>query len=315
VAKFGLGKGLGALIPEHQQFFEQVSEEGATSLVKLVPIEHLTPNPDQPRKHFSQESLDELADSIRRHGLLQPLLVQEAEPDRYIIIAGERRYRAAQIAGLSQVPVIVRSQEDENTHLELSLVENIQREDLDPIEEAQAYARLMELTGATQERIAQMVGKSRVAVANTLRLLKLPEDMQRALKQGAITSGHARALLSIEDSKPQRELFERIQHENLSVRQTEQEIQKIQFASQNLQVPPNQQNEHLLSDKSKKRAALKAARADAVLDPLLRDLKQKLIERLGTKVEVAGDLSTGTITVHYFSQEDLERIFEALGFD
>jgi len=168
VAKFGLGKGLGALIPEHQQFFEQSLEETSASIVKLVSIEDLIPNPDQPRKSFTQESLDELAESIRRHGLLQPLLVHQEKSGKYIIIAGERRYRAAQIAGLEQLPVIVRSQDDENHRIELSLVENIQREDLDPIEEAQAYAKLMEITGVTQERVAEMVGKSRVAVTKEI---------------------------------------------------------------------------------------------------------------------------------------------------
>jgi len=300
VAKFGLGKGLGALIPEHQQFFEQSLEEQSASIVKLVSIEDLVPNPDQPRKTFTQESLDDLAESIRRHGLLQPLLVHQEKSGKYIIIAGERRYRAAQIAGLEQLPVIVRNQDDENHRIELSLVENIQREDLDPIEEAQAYAKLMEITGATQEGVAEMVGKSRVAVANTLRLLKLPEDMQVQLKQGIISPGHARALLSIEEETERRRLFEHIQLNNLSVRQAEQEAQKIQGLLQGKRTKTRKQLDSLKTIE------------EIPLDPHLKELMEKLIERLGTKVEISGSIDTGTIKIHYFSREDLERIYEVL---
>jgi ParB family chromosome partitioning protein len=300
VAKFGLGKGLGALIPEHQQFFEQSSQEIPESIVRLVSIETLIPNPDQPRKTFSQESLDELAESIRRHGLLQPLLVHEQEAGKYTIIAGERRYRAAQIAGLEQLPVIVRAQNDSDRHLELSLVENIQREDLDPIEEAQAYVKLMEISGATQERVAEMVGKNRVTVANTIRLLRLPEDIQAAIKQGTISSGHARALLSIEDQEERKKLFDRICEDNLSVRQTEQETQKLQS--------------ELQARKAKSRKPHLAAHegVEASLDPLLKELKEKLIERLGTKVEIQGSLDGGTIKILYYSQEDLQRMYDVL---
>jgi ParB family chromosome partitioning protein len=300
VAKFGLGKGLGALIPEHQQFFEQSAQENAESMVRLVSIESLSPNPDQPRKTFSQASLDELAESIRRHGLLQPLLVHEQETGKYIIIAGERRYRAAQIAGLTQVPVIVRTPNDSDRHLELSLVENIQREDLDPIEEAQAYLKLMEISGATQERVAEIVGKNRVTVANAIRLLRLPENIQAAIKQGIISSGHARALLSIEDDEERQKLFDRICKDNLSVRQTEQE-------AQNLQGEPQTKK-----SKARKSPHTTEASEETALDPLLQELKEKLIERLGTKVEIQGSLNGGTIKIQFFSQEDLQRIYDVL---
>jgi ParB family chromosome partitioning protein len=299
VAKFGLGKGLGALIPERQQFFEQPGQEESESPVRVVSIDSLSPNPDQPRKTFSQESLNELAESIRRHGLLQPLLVQEQAPGKYIIIAGERRYRAARLAGLPELPVILRSSDDES-HLELSLVENIQREDLDPIEEAQAYVKLMEITGATQERVAEMVGKSRVAVANTVRLLKLPEDIQSAVKEGSITPGHARNLLSIEDENERQKLFDRIRHENLSVRQTEQEAQKLQAAMQGKK------------GKTRKSRSSSSDDNEAVLDPLLRELQEKLIDRLGTKVEITGSVDAGSIKIQYFSQDDLQRIYDIL---
>lgn len=300
MAKFGLGKGLGALIPEHQQFFEQSAQENAESMVRLVSIESLSPNPDQPRKTFSQASLDELAESIRRHGLLQPLLVHEQETGKYIIIAGERRYRAAQIAGLTQVPVIVRTPNDSDRHLELSLVENIQREDLDPIEEAQAYLKLMEISGATQERVAEIVGKNRVTVANAIRLLRLPENIQAAIKQGIISSGHARALLSIEDDEERQKLFDRICKDNLSVRQTEQE-------AQNLQGEPQTKK-----SKARKSPHTTEASEETALDPLLQELKEKLIERLGTKVEIQGSLKGGTIKIQFFSQEDLQRIYDVL---
>lgn len=300
MAKFGLGKGLGALIPEHQQFFEQSTQESPQSIVRLVSIDALTPNPNQPRKSFSQESLDELAESIRRHGLLQPLLVQETEPEKYTIIAGERRYRAAQIAGIDQIPVIVRMQDTDNGHLELSLVENIQREDLDPIEEAQAYARLMEISGATQERVAEMVGKSRTAITNVIRLLKLPISIQNAIKLGDISSGHARALLSIENEYARNKLFERIQKENLSVRQTELEAQKLQIT---LRAETSTSKK---SPKTQDEASIKN------LDPQLRQLKEKLIERMGTKVEIQGDLDQGIIKIQYFSQDDLQRIYDVL---
>ena len=300
MAKFGLGKGLGALIPEHQQFFEQSAQENSESMVRLVSIESLSPNPDQPRKTFSQASLEELADSIRRHGLLQPLLVHEQETGNYTIIAGERRYRAAQLAGLQKVPVIVRAQNDSDRHLELSLVENIQREDLDPIEEAQAYLKLMEISGTTQEHIAEMVGKNRVTVANAIRLLRLPENIQTAIKQGLLSAGHARSLLSIEDDTARQSLFERICRDNLSVRQTEQEVQKLQGESQTKK------------PSTRKSASTTDVGEEMSLDPILRELKEKLIERFGTKVEIQGNLSSGTIKIQYFSQEDLQRMYDVL---
>lgn len=299
MAKFGLGKGLGALIPEHQQFFEQTSEANPESIVRLVPIDALIPNPDQPRKTFSQDSLDELAESIRRHGLLQPLLVHQLAGGNYSIIAGERRYRAAQIAGIEQLPVIVRSDTPSDQRLELSLVENIQREDLDPIEEARAYAKLMEVSGATQERIAEMVGKSRVAVTNAMRLLRLSEPIQTALQRGIITPGHARALLAIDDPKARATLFDRIQKDNLSVRQTEQEAQKLQGGA------PGTRG-------AQKRARAGAENQEQPLDPSLKDLREHLIERFGTKVEISGTLDAGLIKIQYFSQEDLQRIYDVL---
>jgi len=198
------------------------------------------------------------------------------------------------------VPVIVRAQNDSDRHLELSLVENIQREDLDPIEEAQAYLKLMEISGVTQERIAEMVGKNRVTVANAIRLLRLPDNIQTAIKQGLLSAGHARALLSIEDDTARQILFERICRDNLSVRQTEQEAQKLQGESQTKK--PN----------ARKSPPTPDADGAMTLDPILRELKEKLIERFGTKVEIQGNLSGGTIKIQYFSQEDLQRMYDVL---
>ncbi|MCX8012962.1 MAG: ParB/RepB/Spo0J family partition protein [Rectinema sp.] len=302
MAKFGLGKGLGALIPEHQQFFEHTEQESPESSVRLVPIESLVPNPDQPRKSFPQDSLNELAESIRRHGLLQPLLVHQDAAGRYVIIAGERRYRAAKLAGLAEVPVIVRSVQDD-THLELSLVENIQREDLDPIEEARAYQRLMELTGATQEHVAEMVGKSRAAVANAVRLLKLSSTIQDAIKEDKITAGHARALLALEEPQAQERLYRSIIEENLSVRETESRVQQLLGTASS-------------GRKQKKATPSKDSGAIAEpSDPELKALKERLIQRFGTKVEIAGTQEAGTIKIHYFSPDDLQRIYEVLGLE
>lgn len=300
MAKFGLGKGLGALIPEHQHYFEQTqAEKDQAATVRMVPIEALSPNPDQPRRSFPEDSLEELAESIRRHGLLQPLIVHESSPDKYVIIAGERRYRAARIAGLLELPVIVSNQQHDR-HLEISLVENIQRENLNPIEEAQAYLRLMELTGATQDAIAAMVGKSRATVANAIRLLKLPEDMQEAVKQGRISPGHARSLLSIEDPLARQRLYQAIIDGNLSVREAEAKAQQLLTGSESSRTkrqPPRSQTSDHVSD---------------TLDPALRALRDKLIELFGTKVEVSGTQESGTIKIHYFSLDDLQRIYEVL---
>jgi len=297
VAKFGLGKGLGALIPEHQQYFDS-SRNPADSggIVSIIPLDKLKPNPDQPRKTFPEASIDELADSIRRHGLLQPILAEPAGDDEYVIVAGERRYRAAGRAGLTEIPVIIRSVSAEK-RLQLSLIENIQREDLNPIEEAQAYHELMEITGYTQEQVAEAVGKNRSTVANAMRLLKLPEAMREAVMQGKISAGHARSLLALAEAADREALFARIIAEGLSVRQTEAAVLELSGGQ---------------DEKGRKKAKRRADRLAAEIEPDLRAIRESLIGRLGTKVEIRGDLGKGTISIEYYTPDDLQRILDLL---
>jgi len=304
VSKFGLGKGLGALIPEHQQYFdpEKGSTDLTSDLVTIVPLANLKPNPDQPRKTFSDESIEELADSIRRHGLLQPIIAEPAGDDSYIIVAGERRYRAAAKAGLTEIPAIIRPVSMEK-RLELSLIENIQREDLNPMEEAQAYEGLMELTGSTQEQVAEVVGKNRSTVANALRLLRLPDFIKEAVRNGALTPGHARSLLAVGDEKKREKLFHRIVDEGLSVRQAEIAVQE----------GLDEDERARRKGRGQKRKAQASAGGNASLDPNLRAVAESLIERLGTKVEIRGDAKSGAIFIEYYSANDLERILETLG--
>lgn len=299
MAKFGLGKGLGALIPEHQQYFDPSRNPAdANGIVSIVSLSKLKPNPNQPRKAFPEEAIEELADSIRRHGLLQPILAEPAGADEFIIVAGERRYRAAGRAGLTEVPVIVRSVSAEK-RLQLSLIENIQREDLNPMEEAQAYHDLMALTGYTQEQVAETVGKNRSTVANAVRLLRLSPAMREAVSDGRISAGHARSLLALSDEGKRQALFTRILSEGLSVRQTEALALGLGL--------PGGKAAKIRKTKPDEKAALPA------LDPNLRAVQETLIEHLGTKVEIKGDLDRGTVSIEYFGSDDLQRILEAMG--
>lgn len=262
----------------------------ASGSVVSVPIESLQPNPNQPRQEFRQESLRELSDSIREKGIIQPIIAEETEPGRYIIIAGERRYRAAGMAGLKEVPVLLRTFTEEEK-LEIALIENVQREDLSPIEEAKAYRSLMEHASLNQEDVAKRVGKNRSTVANSLRLLKLPEDMQTALGSEELTAGHARAILSVVNPADQRILFNRIVAKGLSVREAE-----TLAAELNRGLRPSE-------------------RKDAVPKkqyPELREIEQRFIDLLGTKVAVKGNVKKGRIEISYFSMDDLERIMEIL---
>lgn len=213
-AKGGLGKGLGALIPSSLEKGKMVE----------IPIDEIVPNPYQPRKSLDEESLNELAESIRQHGILQPIVVRKVEKG-YEIIAGERRYKAAMKAGLGKVPAIIKEATDEEL-MEYALIENLQREDLNPIEAAYALKRLMDTFQLTQEEIADKIGKRRSTIANLLRLLKLPEDIQRMVSEGRLTMGHARALLSVDDPEEQRRLAEEIVSRSLSVREVEKEVSR-----------------------------------------------------------------------------------------
>ena len=265
-----LGRGLGALIPG--AFAPKAEEASGPMMVALTSIE---PNPEQPRQHFDAAALEELADSIRQHGLLQPLLVRRM-PSGYQLIAGERRFRAAQAVGLTDVPVVVREAAAAEV-LEMALVENIQREDLNPIEEARGYRRLIEEFQLTQEEAASRVGKERSTVANTLRLLQLPREIQAEIESGALSAGHARALVSLSSETAKLDLARKMVAERLTVRQAEQLVK-----------------EHV------------RATGDARGDADVRAAEQRLTEALGTRVrlQLRRD-GSGSIRIEYHSLEAL----------
>ena len=293
--KAALGKGIDALFggepAEQGKDYQGPSGlSGVEDAVRMVPVELVVPNQGQPRKNFDQESLVELADSIREKGILQPILV-EIQDDHYRIIAGERRYRASLLAELKKIPVLVRQMTDED-RLEVALIENIQREDLNPIEEALAYKAIMEGATLSQEDVAKKVGKKRSTVANALRLLRLDEEMQRSLAEGHITSGHARAILSLDNPADQKILHSRIVHGDVSVREAER----------------------MASDLAKgKRSSLKKEPPlRAPQTPELQHIEQKFINTFGTKVRIKGNNHKGSIEIAYFSMDDLERILEII---
>ncbi len=283
--KRGLGKGLDVMIPQ------RISEEDTgldenVSRETLVPINEIEPNKSQPRKKFDPETLQELADSIRQYGVIQPLIVQKRDK-YYEIIAGERRWRAARLAGLKEVPVIIKDYSSQEI-VEIALIENIQREDLNPIEEAQAYQRLINEFNLKHEELAGRVSKSRTAITNSLRLLKLDNRIQQMLIDDQITGGHARALLSLEDSNLQYETACKIIDENLSVRETEKLVKK------------------LLSKKTEKEIAV--TEEDNFV---YQALEEKLKNIFGTKVSIKRkQKKSGKIEIEYYSDEELERILE-----
>ena len=277
--KAGLGKGLDAL------FIDNSTEENGDKLVNINDIE---PNRDQPRKFFDEGALKELADSIAMHGVIQPLLVRPLSDGGYQLIAGERRWRASRMAGLSQVPVVVKEMTDEEA-MELALIENLQREDLNPIEEAEGFKLLMDTYSFTQEQAAEKVGKSRPAVANALRLLSLPQAVLDMVKQGIISSGHARTLIPLTDEKLIIKLAEEISQKELSVRETERIVKT-------LLKPKNE----LVKKKSKR-------------DPYFDECEIAIREELGRKAKInVSRGNKGSIEIEFFSKEDLQSILEAL---
>jgi len=271
-----LGRGLEALIPAGE------SKAGAAD----IPIAHVSPNPHQPRQAISEESLTELADSIREHGVIQPLVVTQVG-DQYQIIAGERRWRAAQLAGLASVPALIKETTPQQM-LELALVENIQRADLNPLEEANAYRQLMDEFGLTQEQVAERVGRSRTAVANTVRLLRLPDEIKDALAGGRISEGHARALLGLPDLRLQRQALGIVEKRGLNVRQTEALVHQMQ---------------------SEPEEVIAAAEP---LSPQDRDAVERFRARLGTKVSLVRSKKGGRLVIHFYSEEELQAIYEAI---
>ncbi|MEK7549524.1 MAG: ParB/RepB/Spo0J family partition protein [Patescibacteria group bacterium] len=249
-----------------------------------VPIGKIVPNPHQPRLHFDEEKLKELADSIKEHGILQPLVVTE-ENGQYELIAGERRLQASKRAGLTMVPVIIRKA-GEQEKLELAIIENIQRHNLNPIEEAKAYLRLIDEFGLQQDAVGKKMGKSRSAVANTVRLLHLPIEIQRAVAEGKISEGHAKALLSIENPEKQRAVFDLIIKEELTVRETELKVRSISVKS------------HI--------------RSAAPLHPEILEQAEHLMQVLGTKVKIAPSGKGGKVVIEYYSPEDLKALLSRL---
>ncbi len=301
--KKALGKGLSSLIPDTYVKAKAAEAQAAAipalaaapvpvaasrDAFRLVAIEQIKPNHDQVRREFDPAAIEELAASIREQGILQPMLVKELAAGHYELICGERRLRAAQLCGLTQVPVVVKDIADKN-FLEWALIENIQREDLNPVEEAEAYRRLAEERRLSQDDIAKKVGKNRTTVTNALRLLQLPVEIRRMIEEGLLSSGHARALLGLITPEHQRQFCKRIVEEGLSVRQTEALVSRSQARKRN-------------------------ARQARHLTPEIVDLETRLSHHLGTQVKLypRKNRSQGRIEIQYFSLDDLDRVLEAL---
>lgn len=278
--KPALGKGLDALIPTGG------AQEGAPKGAFLCPVDQILSNPSQPRKRFDEQSLAALASTIKEKGVLQPLLVRRLG-SRYELIAGERRLRAAKLAGLEQIPVLVR-EDEESDSLELSVLENIQREDLNPIEEARAYKQMQDRLELTQEELARRVGKDRSSVANMMRLLQLPREIQEDLTTGELTAGHARALLGVGQDVLQLKLWALIKEKGLSVREAEQYVQELR------------------QGKGKKSGPV------AALDPDTQVLQDELCQYLGTQVKIQKGKRGGKIQIRYSSTEELDRLYTLL---
>ncbi|MCD8082906.1 MAG: ParB/RepB/Spo0J family partition protein [Clostridiales bacterium] len=308
-----MGKGLGAyfgeeiveeVIQEKKITAGQDSQTGSNLIIResgkpengteekkerMVRISELEPNVNQPRKKFDEEQLQELADSIKRYGVLQPLLVKKSE-NGYEIVAGERRWRAARMAGLKEVPVVLREYDPQQA-MEIALIENVQREDLNPIEEAVAYQRLMKEFHLKQEEIAERVSKNRTTITNSLRLLNLTEEIQNMLAEGRISSGHARAILSVSDPDIQTELAHRVEKERLSVRETERIAKSL----------------------GKEKKEKKKEKPDEGLELIFKDLEERMKTVMGTRVNISRkDKNKGRIEIEYYSESELERIVELI---
>ena len=292
--KRGLGKGLDAMIPvpenspslSTEKTENKAEDKGSETIVKITQVE---PNREQPRKNLDEDALQELADSIKQFGLLQPILVQDRKT-HYEIIAGERRWRAAKLAGLKEVPVIIRDYTEQEI-VEISLIENIQREDLNPIEEAQAYKKLLTEFNLKQDEVAERVSKSRTAVTNSMRLLKLCDEVQQMIIDDMLSTGHARALISIEDPEQQYIIAQKIFDEKLSVRDVEKLVKNLN--------KPEKPKKEIIEDKS--------------LEIIYQDVEEKLKQSLGTKVDISSKGNgSGKIEIEFYNHDDLDRIIELL---
>ncbi len=268
-------------------------EQDPTQRILQVPIENIRANPNQPRKDFNQESLEELAQSIKREGVLQPILVEEIAPGQYSIVAGERRYRASKLAGLPSIPVLVKDF-TQMQRLEVSLIENIQRENLNPIEEAKAYAYLIQEAGITQEELAQRVGKNRSTISNSIRLLQLSSAMQQDMLHGKFSAGQARAILSVVNPADREILYRAVLEKDLSVRATEQLAAQFNMGKR-------------VAYQKKKRAKKGLAKSADILA-----VEDKFLHVVGSQVEVKGSLAKGKLEIPYRSSEELERLYQLL---
>jgi len=301
MAKTGLGRGLSSLLgartpaDKKNKSGNKPASKPPPAIVETtneVPVGEILPGAMQPRNGMDDDTLNELAESIRENGIMQPLVVRPRDGG-YELIAGERRWRASQMAGLTTVPIVIRDVDD-RTALELALVENLQRENLDPIEEAKGYAQLMDQFDLTQEEVAIRVGKNRATVANTLRLIRLPAEVQAYVRDGLFSSGHAKAILGLKNAKDQIAAAKRVIKKELSVRQTEELVAALSQAS---------------SDKTKRSSTSKRSNTDAHI----LDLESKLRERLGTKVSLRYRKGKGSVDIKFFNDEDLQRILDAFG--
>lgn len=275
--KIALGRGLEALIPTAEK------EEKSDGVYQLIQLDRIAPNPHQPRKSFDADSLGELAESFKSRGMLQPILVIK-EGEGFTLVAGERRFRAAKIAGLDKVPALIMSDLGKNEMLEMALIENVQREDLNPIETAQAYQALIEQCGITQMALADKVGKNRASVANTMRLLTLPENIRQMIVDGKLTEGHARAILSVSDPNLRNKVAQKIISETMSVRQAED-----------------------MTRKSKRRRLVVKRKP-----PGIEDAETFLKQILGTAVKIVPGLKKGRIEIEYYGDEDLNRLLDMM---
>lgn len=312
---YGLGRGLSSLIPQKKQkttsdniqtgvnYFgqgvpyqdsvagvlekkkaENIPTSSDAKGVQEIDIAKLSPNPFQPRKDFNEEKLNELADSIKEHGIIQPI-VASRNGENFEIVAGERRFQAAKIAGLTKVPVILREKSDDKQKLELAIVENIQRQDLSSIEEAKSYLKLCENFGLTQEEVAKKLGKNRSSVANKIRLLQLPLEIQKALVEGKITEGHCKLLLAIPNPEKQKAFYEMIIKNSLTVRQTEDKTKEV---------------------------SVRTHKRNIAVDPEVKSIENELSETLGTKVKLKKSGQGGRIEIEYYSREELNNILEKI---
>lgn len=297
--KHGLGRGINSLIDEYSTYEVKKLEETGSKIME-IDVSSIKPNPNQPRKTFDPDALMDLSSSIKAQGVLQPILVEEIADNVYVIVAGERRFRAAKLAGLRKIPCIVRSFSDLQ-RMEISLIENIQRENLNPVEEARAFSYLLTQAGIKQEELAQRVGKGRSTITNSLRLLNLPEKMLEGLEKGYITSGHARALLSVENPADQEVLFSRIISEDLSVRQAEALATELNNGKRAVNTLPLKEEKPSVSAKS----------------PEILSIEEKFLSATGCRVEIKGKykngvIKKGKILIPFTSEEELERIYQML---